>query len=102
MPRHNFEPARKAHFRSDKGALPRSAAVSTVAHYISTDRATITIAAGKIVMILPKPLKGLNKHGGSWKEFGERRAWEVLVGGITPVTDGSIGTPATGRRRLEI
>lgn len=70
--------------------------------YISDKEPTITIANGRVVMMVPKPLKSLNKRGGFWAEHQERRAWEKIIKECGVVSDGSVTLPVSERRRLEV
>lgn len=70
--------------------------------YQAKDAPTIRVVNGKVVMLLPRRLRGLNSRGGHWAEAGERKAWELMLTTAEFATDGSVVLPVTCRRRLEI
>lgn len=82
-------PARKRRRRSTR-YVPKSA------------RATIQIKAGRIVMVLPRRLKSLNKRGGWRGEYSERMAWQKLLAEADVTDDGSLKRPVIGRMRLDV
>lgn len=70
--------------------------------HVAKSDAVITIARGKVVMLLPKRLPSLNARGGHWEQAKERRDWEALIAGASVITDGSVTLPVDARRRLSI
>lgn len=85
-----------------RGSLKKKKRRRRSTRHVAKSAAIITIAKGRIVMLLPKRLKSLNSRGGHWEEAGERRAWEEMIATASVITDGSVKGPAVGRRRLAI